>query len=149
MPSPAVVFAACGVAWRPTSFRDAASGEIQEMFMRLFFLPFLALPFTFAAEPGKATKPVDFDKQIAPVLAAKCNHCHGEKKKGGGLDTRTVESLLKGGVSGAGYVPGDESKSIVIDLIRFKEMPPKKDKTPRFTAEELETFKRWVNEQKK
>jgi len=117
--------------------------------MRLLILPLLALPFTFAAESEKKeTKPVDYEKEIAPVLAMKCNHCHGDKKKGGGLDTRTIASLQKGGASGPAYLPGDESKSIVIDLIRFKEMPPKKDKTPRFTAEELETFKRWVNEQK-
>jgi mono/diheme cytochrome c family protein len=119
--------------------------------MRLLpFIPLLAVPLAFAAEPGKKpAAPVDFETEIAPLLAAKCNHCHGEKKKGGGLDTRTIPSLQKGGASGPAYVPGNEAKSIVIDLIRYKEMPPKKDKTPRFTAEELETFKRWVNEQTK
>ena len=115
----------------------------------VLLIPLLALPFNFAAEPEKkAAMPVDFEKEIAPVLAMKCNHCHGEKKKGGGFDTRTIAALQKGGASGPAYKPGDESKSLVIDLIRYKEMPPKKDKTPRFTAEELETFKRWVNEQK-
>ena len=115
----------------------------------LAIIPLLALPFAISAEPEKKeSKPVDFDKEIAPVLATKCNHCHGDKKKGGGLDTRTVASLLKGGASGPAYKPGDESKSLIIDLIRYKEMPPKKDKTPRYTAEELEKFKTWVNEQK-
>ena len=119
--------------------------------MRLLILiPLLALPFTFAVEPEKrAATPVDFEKEIAPVLATKCNNCHGEKKKGAGLDTRTIASLIQGGASGPAYKPGDESKSLVIDLIRYKEMPPKKDKTPRFTPEELEKFKQWVNEQKR
>jgi len=113
----------------------------------LVLLPLLTVPFAFAAAPDSLAKPVDFEKEIAPVLAAKCNHCHGDKKKGGGLDTRTIAAIQKGGASGPAFVPGNESKSIVIDLIRFKEMPPKKDKTPRFTAEELEKFKAWVNEQ--
>jgi mono/diheme cytochrome c family protein len=115
----------------------------------LFLLPLLALPFAISAEPEKKeSKPVDFDKEIAPVLATKCNHCHGATKKGGGLDTRTVASLMKGGASGPAFAPGNESKSLIIDLIRYKEMPPKKDKTPKFTAEELAKFKTWVNEQK-
>lgn len=119
--------------------------------MRWFvLLPLLALPFAISAEPEKKpSAPVDFDKEIAPVLATKCNHCHGEKKKGGGLDTRSVAALLKGGASGPAFAPGNEAKSLIIDLIRFKEMPPKKDKTPKFTAEELEKFKSWVNEQKR
>jgi hypothetical protein len=87
----------------------------------------------------------DFSEQILPLLSEKCIRCHGEKQKGGQLDMRTVESMLKGGVSGSAFKPGNSEKSLMIELIHFKEMPPKKDRGPRVTPEELLLLKAWID----
>lgn len=95
------------------------------------------------ADNAPAESP-DFKKHVLPIFEAKCNRCHGEKRRGGQLDMRTVESLLKGGVSGPAIKPGNAQKSLLIEMIHFKEMPPKKE-TPRVTEEELKLLKTWVD----
>lgn len=86
----------------------------------------------------------DFDKQIAPIFEAKCNRCHGEKSRRGGLDMRTVASLLKGGNSGSAFKPGNAEKSLLVELIHFREMPPKKVE-PRVAPKEFDLIKAWID----
>lgn len=88
--------------------------------------------------------PVDFAKQVLPIFKAKCTRCHGPQQRGGKLDMRSIDAILEGGNSGPAIEPGDPSKSLLIELIHFNEMPPKKDKGPRVTKDELELLKRWV-----
>jgi uncharacterized membrane protein len=85
-----------------------------------------------------------FSSHVRPLLEAKCVRCHGASKKGGGLDCRTRESLLKGGVTGPAFVPGKSGKSLMVDLVRFNEMPPKKEQ-PRVTPEEQTLLKTWID----
>jgi hypothetical protein len=51
--------------------------------------------------------------------------------------------MLKGGVSGPAIAPGQPDKSILIELIHFNEMPPKRVQ-PRVTADELKLLKAWI-----
>lgn len=92
----------------------------------------------------KAQPAPDFQKDILPIFEEKCIRCHGAKRKGGKLDMRTMETLLIGGDTGAALKPGNARKSLLIELIHYKEMPPKKEKQP-VTAEELELMRRWIN----
>ncbi|MEQ2005207.1 MAG: c-type cytochrome domain-containing protein [Limisphaerales bacterium] len=86
----------------------------------------------------------DFKKDVLPVFEAKCLRCHGEKKRDAKLDMRTVGALLTGGVSGPAIKPGNAEKSLLIELLRYNEMPPKKE-TPRVTKEELALLRKWIN----
>jgi len=86
----------------------------------------------------------DFQRDVAPIFEEKCNRCHGAKRRGGKLDMRTVESLLKGGDTGPAIKPGNAKKSLLIELIHHKEMPPKKE-GPFVTADELELLRRWID----
>lgn len=92
-----------------------------------------------AADPAPT-----FASHIRPLLEAKCVRCHGATKKGGGLDCRTREALLKGGVTGPAYVAGKSGQSLMFDLVRFNEMPPKKEQ-PRVTPEEQTLLKSWID----
>ena len=51
--------------------------------------------------------------------------------------------LLAGGVSGPALVPGKPEKSLLVDLVDFGEMPPKKAQ-PRVSKEELKTIAAWI-----
>jgi len=93
-----------------------------------------------AAEP--APPAVDFKREVLPILEAKCISCHGAKKQGK-LDLRTRDAMLKGGNTGPALEPGKPDKSLLIELIHFNEMPPKKSK-PRVTADELKLLKAWI-----
>jgi hypothetical protein len=89
-----------------------------------------------------ATAP-DFQREVLPIFEAKCLRCHGVKRRDGKLDMRTLEALLAGGVSGPALKPGNAQKSLLIELLHYNEMPPKKE-SPRVTKEELELLKKWI-----
>ena len=91
--------------------------------------------------PGDAP---DFQKDILPIFEEKCIRCHGGKRRGGKLDMRTMESLLTGGESGPALRKGNARKSLLIELIHYKEMPPKKEK-PAVTTSELELLRKWID----
>ena len=86
----------------------------------------------------------DFQKDILPIFEEKCIRCHGGKRRGGKLDMRTMESLLTGGESGPALRKGNARKSLLIELIHYKEMPPKKEK-PAVTTSELELLRKWID----
>jgi len=100
-----------------------------------------------AAHACAADKPAlvpDFQRDVAPIFEEKCNRCHGAKRRGGKLDMRTMDSLLTGGDTGPAIKPGNSKKSLLIELIHHKEMPPKKERT-FVTAEELDLLRRWID----
>lgn len=86
----------------------------------------------------------DFQRDVLPIFEAKCLRCHGEKKRDGKLDMRTLDALLKGGVTSPAIKPGNAQKSLLIELVHYNEMPPKKE-TSRVTKEELELLRKWIN----
>ena len=90
-----------------------------------------------------------FEKNIRPVLAAKCYKCHSaeaEKVKGGLLlDTR--EGIRAGGDSGHAVVPGNLKESLLIAAIRYADkdtrMPPEKS-GGKLPDEVIRNFEAWV-----
>jgi len=102
----------------------------------------LTLPLTSLRADESATKP-QFEKHIRPILKAHCWHCHGEEPElKGGIDTRLVRFLLKGGESGAGLVPGDHKASLLYQRVASGEMPPGKKK---LSPEEQQLLAQWID----
>ncbi|QEL19113.1 PSD1 and planctomycete cytochrome C domain-containing protein [Limnoglobus roseus] len=87
-----------------------------------------------------------FEAKIRPVLVEQCYKCHSsetEKVKAGlTLDTR--DGLRRGGDTGPAIVPGNATKSLLIDVLTTKDedrqMPPKKKLPDTVIAD----FKAWV-----
>lgn len=86
----------------------------------------------------------DFQNDILPIFQEKCIRCHGGKRRGGKLDMRSLEALLTGGDTGPAIKPGNARKSLLIELIHYKEMPPKKE-TPVVTSIELDLLRKWID----
>src|SRR3954471_9421232 len=84
--------------------------------------------FVFAAEP------VDFTKQIKPILEQNCLKCHGEEQKKGGLRLHTKEAAITGGDSGTALVAGKSKESPLYTSTVLsddeKAMPPRKKEKP-------------------
>ncbi len=97
-----------------------------------------------ACADDKPLKSVDFEKDVLPIFETKCIRCHGAKRRGGKLDMRSLDALRAGGVSGPAIKAGNSRKSLLIELIHFNEMPPKKE-NPRVTKEELELLRKWID----
>jgi len=86
-----------------------------------------------AAEP-------DFEREIAPLLAAKCLECHSGNEPKGGLDLATQSGVSKGGESGGAVEAGKPDVSLFWQRIHDDEMPPKHP----LTADEKELFRTWI-----
>ncbi|MCC6677590.1 MAG: PSD1 domain-containing protein [Phycisphaerales bacterium] len=77
-----------------------------------------------------ATMPIDFTRDIQPLLARRCYGCHAGEKPEAGLNLTTREAALRGGKSGLpAIVPGKSGDSRLVRLITHQEpgklMPPK------------------------
>ena len=86
-----------------------------------------------------------FEKQVRPVLIARCYKCHSEEeKKKGGLLLDSKAGWMAGGDSGQAIVAGKAEKSLLIEAIRYKnefvQMPPK----GKLPDHEIEALVKWV-----
>jgi mono/diheme cytochrome c family protein len=117
------------------------------MIRRTFFcLSFGALVST------AATAAVDFSRDIQPVLAEHCFHCHGndEHARKGGLRLDLRAAALKGGEDdGSAITPGKPEASAIIARIeshdRDEVMPPPKEKKP-LKPQDIAKLRQWIKE---
>ena len=92
-----------------------------------------------------------FTLKVQPLLAEKCNGCHGDDPEDidGDYNMLTREGLLAGGDTFGEEVMivGDASKSFFMEAIRWEdpdfEMPPKKN--DRLTEAEVALVEEWIN----
>ncbi len=107
----------------------------------------LTLPARLAAGAERPT-PVDFARDVQPILEKHCVRCHGSTKRRSGLRLDIKASALKGGdVFGPSIVPGKAAESPLIQFISGEDadltMPPKSE---GLSVAEVETLTRWVDE---
>ncbi len=100
-----------------------------------------------AAAPNATAKQIDFSRDIRPILAEKCLHCHSGEKPEGKLRLGERTSVLGKGESGAvAVVPGQPEKSEVIRRITAADaderMPPADEK--QLLPAEIASLKQWV-----
>jgi hypothetical protein len=112
-----------------------------------------AKPAAAPAAGGKldaaiADKAVVYRDVIAPIMAAKCNGCHGEEKKKGKLQLHNFAAIMKGGGDGPTTVIAKNSKESLM-LVRAnlptdddEHMPPSDE--PQLTKEEVAILKWWI-----
>ncbi len=75
------------------------------------------------ALPLAAAGPVDFDRQVHPILAERCVVCHSQEKRSGGLSLGTLRDTLDGGRSGATVKPGSSATSLLIQRVTGESQP--------------------------
>ena len=80
---------------------------------------------------------------LAPLLKQHCVKCHGGAKQKGGLDLRSLESLLQGGDNGPVLLPGKPDQSPIFTQLHAgadPHMPPK----GQLSEGEIATVGDWV-----
>ncbi|HVW38155.1 MAG TPA: c-type cytochrome domain-containing protein, partial [Pirellulales bacterium] len=89
----------------------------------------LLLAFASAA-PALAAKPEEmefFEKQVRPLLVARCYKCHGPADEAkGGLRLVSRDAVLAGGDSGPAVVEGKPDESLLFEAVKHDglKMPP-------------------------
>ncbi len=86
-----------------------------------------------------------FEKQVRPLLVARCYECHNHKleEPKGSLSLDSRQAALAGGDTGPAVTPGDLEESLLIDAVRYGDlyqMPPKS----KLSAEEIAILEKWV-----
>ncbi|MBI1375580.1 MAG: DUF1553 domain-containing protein [Phycisphaera sp.] len=103
---------------------------------------------TVLTPTARAVEPVDFARDIKPLLDAQCMKCHGrEKRKGGVLLTYRAAAMTESDLAHKPIVPGDPDASEMIRRLTLQDdderMPP--SKAP-LKAEEVDLLRRWIKE---
>ena len=102
----------------------------------------------FAGSAAAAPPPVDFAREVRPILSTQCFQCHGpdEKARKAKLRLDLRDEALKSGT----IVPGKPDESEVVKRVCSTDpdvrMPPEKLKKPALTADQIATLKRWIAE---
>lgn len=95
--------------------------------------------FTLAADP------VDYLKQIKPILAARCFRCHGASKQEGRLRLDTAAAMRVGGENGPAVIPDKSEGSLLLKRVQAQDdserMPPEGE---RLSAEQIDLLRRWI-----
>ncbi|MBK8093472.1 MAG: DUF1549 domain-containing protein [Verrucomicrobiaceae bacterium] len=107
--------------------------------------------FTFLLVSSVLAEPIDFSKQIRPILSENCFFCHGpdEKKREAGLRLDDETSSKKSNDGVIAVVPGDPDKSALIERIVSTDLdeimpPPKQHKT--ISPAQVSLLKEWIKQ---
>jgi len=92
--------------------------------------------------------PIDFARDVRPLLERSCLKCHGAAKRKGGLRLDQERYARKGGESGPAIAPGDGKGSLLIQLVS---LPPDDDdvmptRGKLLSHREIELLTRWIDE---
>ncbi len=108
----------------------------------LLLVAFVGLSlFAFADTPKPTTPPITYERDILPLLQARCFGCHGAGMAQAGLDLRTLGSALQGGNFGTAIVVGTPEKSRLYTAVKSGKMPPSPNK---LSASEVQKIAHWI-----
>jgi hypothetical protein len=109
------------------------------------------LSFAFTATAQQSASPVDYARDVLPILSDACYHCHGpdEKARKAGLrfDTKDGAYRVKNGATV--FTPDKSGVSEIVRRITSsdpdEQMPPE-DGVRKLTPAQIDTLKRWVEQ---
>ena len=107
----------------------------------------IACSFVSFAAPAHAD-PVDFNRDIRPILSDKCFHCHGPDKATQEADLRL--DLRAEAIAANAFVPTDADASELVARITAHDAPddlmPPPDSERKLSQLEIDLLTQWINE---
>jgi Protein of unknown function (DUF1553)/Protein of unknown function (DUF1549)/Planctomycete cytochrome C len=115
---------------------------------RRWFGLILLLPGTISsAGRAVASEPIDYIRQVKPILKGRCYACHGALKTKAGLRLDTGAAIRRGGKGGVAIELGRPAESLLIERLTAEDagqrMPP--EGAP-LTAEQIATLRVWIDQ---
>ena len=96
--------------------------------------------------PGAFGQKIDFDREVHPVLAARCMMCHSQEKRSGGLSLANWHDTLDGGRSGATITPGASATSLIMQRVTGETQPRMPLGGDPLAPKEIAVLKQWIDE---
>src|SRR6266478_4692801 len=101
--------------------------------------------------PAAVAEPVDFERQIRPLLEAKCFKCHGAEKQKSGLRLDEKEAAMRGGDNySPAIIPGKGAESPLLQFSAGLDeemlMPPAKSDLKSLTRQEIALLRGWIDQ---
>ncbi|HEX5102180.1 MAG TPA: PSD1 and planctomycete cytochrome C domain-containing protein [Pirellulaceae bacterium] len=97
--------------------------------------------------PPPAEREVDFVRDIQPIFAQRCNHCHGEDEQEGYLRLDAKAVVMKGGKSGPLLEVGKSADSVLVHRLAGlgteKRMPLEDDP---LSDEQIGLIRAWIDQ---
>ncbi len=126
----------------------AASGRGAAMFRALALL--VGWVSTGTALGAQLQSPVDYARDVRPILKERCYGCHGAEKQKSGYRLDVRDLAIRGGDSGkAAIVPHNAKASPLIRNVLGEDedmlMPPAKSGQPPLSAAEIEKLRTWID----
>jgi cytochrome c553 len=115
---------------------------------RLSISLLLVTSLSFAWQGRSDDKPIDFSRDVLPILQAKCVSCHGDNKQESGLRLDSSRSLRTGGDNYMPlFVPGRKEESPLYQFVSRDDadlrMPPK---GAPLSSQEIATLGQWIDQ---
>src|SRR5437867_2705663 len=101
------------------------------------------------AWPGSlaAAEPVDYLRDIKPILAQNCYACHGARMQMAGLRLDTAAAILKGGKNGPVVISGQsEGSRLIAAVTGTGSMPRMPFERSPLGGEQIALLKTWIDE---
>jgi hypothetical protein len=113
-----------------------------------FAILLVAWPLVAAAEDASGpARPVDFVRDVQPLLAKHCTVCHGVEEQQSELRLDAGALVLRGGDQGPGVIPGKSGESLLIKaVLGGGDMPRMPLDEEPLSAEEIALLKRWIDQ---
>lgn len=86
-----------------------------------------------------------WSSRVEPLLDKYCLKCHAGVRQQGGLDLRSIETILRGGEHGSAIIPGKPNESRVVQYVlpnSTPHMPP--DNRRQLSNEDISVLKAWI-----
>jgi mono/diheme cytochrome c family protein len=111
--------------------------------MRLLQIGSLAL---LLPAPARAADPVDYTRDIKPLLAKHCVECHGADKQRSNLRLDTAAAALRGGKSGPAIVPKKSAESrLILAVTGADGVKPMPQKGSRLSDQQIALLRAWID----
>lgn len=119
--------------------------------LALHVMPFesrgLAADVAAVPLPAPLARPVDFAKDVKPILQRSCVTCHADGKSKGGFNIDHPHALEKGGDTGPAIKIGNSADSLLIKLVISNDpeevMPAKGD---RLSPADVAVLRAWIDQ---
>ncbi len=104
-----------------------------------------------AFEEPALGRPVEFERDVYPILEANCIACHNVTVSEGDLILENLEAILKGGGSGPAVVPEKPDESLIYKLARRSDEPvmpptPNDRQAKILEPKQLGILRQWILE---
>src|SRR5262249_46487530 len=97
---------------------------------------------------AEAAEPIDYRRDVKPILSSRCYPCHGALRQRAGLRLDTGALIRKGSRGGPVVVPGKSDESLLLDAVTGKDrprMPPQKE-GPALTEKQIAVLRAWIDQ---